>query len=346
MTQFEVYGDWQSIAFKMIRKFYLFVLLCSFLDIACSEDFVLLQSTLTSELDVPKYFREHITTKEEEINYTIQSAEGNVASFIFFTDAHWGRNQKHSPALIKHLVYSTYIRDVIFGGDVITTRYKKANDALVLGQEFQCAFDLPDCNMYFIYGNHDDNSTSQPYELSRHLSEEQVYGYLQSKMAASVYGSYYNFYFDRKESKTRFLCLDTGRFYYPVFRDKTFDTVNFLLEVLGSTPDGWNLVVLSHIWCGLNKDDNGFSYPYIPKFYRLFLNVFDDYNSKKAGIFSYNGQSIHYDFSTVNSRIVCCIGGHNHMDALLYSSEGIPIIINTTDSQQTINGDSAKKRNH
>lgn len=328
----------------MVRvRFCVFALLSSVLLMACSEDSYPQVPESTNEPEVPKYFREHIKEKETEINNAIQFADGNSASFVFFTDAHWGSNQKNSPALIKHILYSTTIDDVIFGGDVITTFFKNPKDALDLGKEFQKAFDSLECNMYYLYGNHDNNSDCNPDLLSQHLSEDQVYDYLQSKMGPCTYGGYYNFYFDRELSKTRFICLDTGRFYYSRFRNKTLDTATFAIEALNTTPEGWHVIVLSHIWTGLEMNEDGLKEAYIPGYYRSFLDLFDAFNNRSLGRFVYSSNSIDYDFSDASSEVVCCIGGHNHLDALLFSSGGIPVIINTTDSRQTINNDTATK---
>lgn len=321
----------------------LYALLSCVFVVGCSVESFLQEPESTQEPEVPRYFREHIKDKESETNYVIQSAKDNSASFIFFTDAHWGSNQKNSPALIRHILYSTPISDVIFGGDVITTFFENPKDALDLGKDFQRSFDNLDCNMYYLYGNHDNNSDCNPDLISRHLTEDQVFDYLQSRMGPCTYGDYYNFYFDREPSKTRFICLDTGRFYYSVFRTKTLDTAAFVIDALNSTPDGWHVVVLSHLWTELKKDVNGVYEAFVPAFHHSFLDLFDAFNNRSTGSFVYNRNSVYYDFSGVSSRIICCIGGHNHLDALLYSSGGIPVIINTTDSSQTINGISAKK---
>ena len=324
-------------------RFQVILLLNFLLFLACSVDIIPQVQELTEEPEVPKYYREHIKEKEVLINNAILSAEGNYASFVFFTDAHWGNNQKNSPALINHLVYSTPIEDVVFGGDVITSFFEDPNDALALGKEFQRAFNIIDCNMYYLYGNHDNNSDSHPDLLSQHLSEDQVYDYLQSSMGDCVYSGFYNFIFDRESSKTRFICLDTGRFYYSRFRDKTLDTVAFVIEALNTTPTGWHVVLLSHIWSELSKNADGIREAYVPAFHQSFLDLFDAFNDRLLGYYNYNGKSLFYNFTSATSRIICCIGGHNHIDALLYSSGGIPVVINTTDSRQTINGISAKK---
>lgn len=291
-----------------------------------SSDFLIVDTGADGLLSVPVYFAEHLELKESQINTAIQSTNENYGALIFFTDAHWGYNEKNSPALINHLYHFTPIHDVVFGGDVITTSFDDPKDAIALGKDFRQTFDKIGCNMYYLYGNHDNNSDGHPNEAERHLSEEQVFDYLQKGMGECIYGGYYNFYFDRPESKTRFLCLDTGRYYYSQFREKTIETVRYLIEVLKDTPDGWQIVLLSHLWAHLDSEG-----PYLSSYMKTIIRVLDDYNAGRKGTFRYLGDSVQYDFSEALSKIICCIGGHCHLDATLFSDGGIPIIITTAD---------------
>lgn len=288
---------------------------------------------------VPEYFKEQLAEKELLINNAITKSMGNYSAFVFFTDAHWGDNQKNSPLLINHIIKNTHINDVIFGGDVVTTYFNIPNDAIILGDDFRRAFDKLNCNKYFLFGNHDDNSDHYSENPARQLTEKQVYGYLQYGMSKCSYEGYYNFFFDREECKTRFICLDTGRYYYPELRGNIIKTARFLINTLNSVKDGWRIVVVSHLWCNLNYEK--IREPYFPDFIKSFLNVLDDYNAGGIGSFTYNGDSIEYNFTNRSSQIVCCIGGHCHIDSVQYSEAGLPVILITTDSTQTVNDDSA-----
>ena len=309
---------------------FLFIFLI-FVGCSVSEEY-----TYKNEPYIPDYYAEHVKGKENLINDAIISSVGNYASLIFFTDAHWGKNQKHSPALIKHINESTPINVVVFGGDVITTSFKNPQEAIVLGSNFRQAFDSLDCSFYYLYGNHDNNSDGHPTDVERHLSDDQVYDYLQKGMSTCSYGGYFNFYFDQSESKTRFLCLDTGRYYYSQFQGNTIETVKYLIRVLNETPEGWKIVLLSHLWLNLKSGK-----PYITSYMKTIIQVLDDYNSRKNGVFRYKDDKIDYYFADASSKIICCIGGHCHLDTTQYSDGGIPIIITTTDSEQTINGQQA-----
>ena len=149
------------------------------------------------ETNVPSYYIEQLSEKETAINEVIQNSTNSV-SFVFITDVHWGDNQRHSPELIHHIITHTPIEDVVFGGDVITTSFDTPEKAIEQLVDFRHAFDLLECNIYYLFGNHDNNSDGHPNETQRHLTEEQVYDNLQKDMGECVYGGYYNFYFDRE----------------------------------------------------------------------------------------------------------------------------------------------------
>ena len=311
-----------------------------FIVLGCSSiDPIIEIQEQSEEILIPVYFKEHIAEKEASISEAIKTAKNDYASLIFFTDAHWGANNHNTPSLINHIVHNTPIEDVVFGGDVITTSFKNPYDAYELGLSFRAAFKTLNCNMYFLYGNHDNNSDGHPAEMERHLTDDLVFDYLQKGMSKCEYGGFFNFYFDRIGCKTRFICLDTGRYYYSILRGKTIETVKFLIKVLDETPDGWNIVIFSHLWYNLNYDVP--RTPYMPDNIKSIMKILDDYNTRRNGVFTFNGESEEYDFSDASSMIKCCIGGHCHIDSIQFSDGGIPIIIATTDSKQTVNGEEA-----
>lgn len=323
----------------MSYKLILVLLCCSFL-LGCSDNKN--QIVEYSEV-IPYYYVNHLKEKEKLINDAIQLSSGNCASFIFFTDVHWGNNFQRSPALIKHIVDHTPVKEVFFGGDVITTFFDDPSEAIELGKSFRHSLDIIDCNKYFIYGNHDNNSDYQPDLISRHIPENQVFEYLQKNMSPCAYFDYYNFYVDMDSIRTRIICPDTGRYYYSSFRNNTIKTIQFIIEALNTTPSGWYIVFISHIWSDINIENkqDGVYKPGISTYFQSYLRVLDDYKLGRKGVFSYGSDSVEYDFSNSSSHIICCIGGHNHIDTLINTPEGIPIIINTTDSRQTLNGEMA-----
>ena len=266
---------------------------------------------------VPQYFMEQLTAKEEAVRQAMESAGKEQAGFIFFTDAHWGRNQKHSPAIIKHIVDNTNISKVFFGGDVITSNSSSVKEALDIGYAFQKAFSFLGPDFYCVYGNHDSNSNAQWDRTELHLSDAQVYSYLQSQMTGLevTYGDYFNFYVDHPLSRTRYICIDSGRFFTSVYYDFRVPTAEFIISALTDVPMGWNIIFVGHIW-------------------NDFIKILDDYNHNKQGVYKY-GQSAPYDFTNASSTIKFCVGGHIHKDLYQSTPEGIPIMIMDTDSQIT-----------
>lgn len=284
---------------------------------------------------VPDYWMEHLIEKEKLAEAAIDEADGDCATFVFFTDAHWGKNMKKSPALIRHVIDFTPFDDVVFGGDVITTHSSNLVAPMELGNDFQASFSFLGTRFHCIYGNHDNNSDSQQNKTEYHLSEEQVYSWLQSQMTDVVYDNYYNFYYDNPSTKTRIICLDTGRYYYSQFRNKLPDTVSYAIKTLSTLPDGWHAIMASHIWCGSKKQSDGTYKQYLETYLTPVLKVFDDYNARLSGVYTYNKQSVAYDFSDAGGTIEFCIGGHTHGLFTTSSEGGIPVVIVTSDYAKT-----------
>lgn len=57
-------------------------------------------------------------------------------AFLFFTDSHWGVNAKHSPKMIKEITRRLGIKNVFFGGDIVThfdsSKEKQKNYSMIL----------------------------------------------------------------------------------------------------------------------------------------------------------------------------------------------------------------------
>ena len=285
----------------------------------------------------PAYFREHLLLKEVKAESFLNQQDDDIESYIFFTDSHWGSNQKHSPSIVKHILDFTLINRVFFGGDTITNFFEEPSDALKLGHDFMNAFSFVGNKFYCVIGNHDDNATGQPSTVENHLSDEQVYSYLQSQMADVFYGPYHNFYLDSPKSKTRFLCLDTGRLFLSSKRDHSIQTAGFAISALNTVPEGWHVIAVSHIWTNLVSLETGECKE--SSYIKPIIDILEDYNSRTVGVFTYNKDKIEYDFSNAKGRVEYCIGGHTHADDIVKSEEGIPLITLTCDGRIQVAGE-------
>lgn len=291
----------------------------------------------SSDNIIPDYFFDCVVEKEKKAEkVALELPNSDVLSYVFFTDAHWGGNQRHSPAIIKHIVDYTPINQVLFGGDVITVNTPDIQSSVDLGNQFHEAFSFLGSRLYCLFGNHDDNSCGQAVQTERHLSEEQVYSYLQSQMSHVHYWDYYNFYYDDPVSKTRFICFDTGRWYERLLRGSTLKTARFAIECLYSVPEGWHVIAASHIWSNLKNYETGETQESV--YVRPLIEILENYNYRKNGEFSYGGETIYYDFSNAGGTIEYCIGGHTHSDFITFSKGGLPLITVTSDGQVEVAG--------
>ena len=286
---------------------------------------------------VPDYWMEQLVEKEKQAERAIAEMDGEGVSFVFFSDTHWGKNAKKSPALIRHIIDFTPFDDVIFGGDVITTYTSTQEEAMNIGKDFQDAFSFLGTRFHCLVGNHDNNSDGQPGIPERHLSDDQVYSWLQSQITDVVRGGPFNYYYDNPEAKTRIICLDTGRYYLSLFRDKLPDTVRFAVESLDTLPEGWHAIIASHIWCSSRFGPNSTIQQYLEGFIKPILRVFDAYNARMAGSYTDAGANVPYDFTKAGGKIEFCIGGHTHHDHLTNSGGGIPIILAKCDATSNTN---------
>ena len=291
---------------------------------------------------VPSYYKEHLIEKEKLAEKAMSESNGNYVSLVFFSDSHWNNNYKHSPALIRHITEYSGINKVFFGGDVIYLRESDPMNALQEGLDFQEAFSFLGPHFYCLLGNHDNNSDGQPNNTSLHLTTEQVISYLQSQMTVLDRKDGYNFFFDDQDSKTRFIGLDTGRYRYAQFRSTTINTARFLIESLQDVPEDWHVIILSHIIIGAVVKD-GVHECCLASLNNYIYSIMDSFNQRKTGHFTYNKETIVYDFSSCSGHIELGLSGHVHKESLLYTEGGIPLVSVTTDSKETIDNEAAKK---
>lgn len=298
-----------------------------------SNDSVRKYSILKDDFyQVPKYWLKHLVNKETMAEEALLETRGNGAAFAFFTDAHWGYNFQHSPALIRHITEFTPITNVFFGGDVITNYYDDLESPFQLGLDFQASFSFLGPHLYCVYGNHDNNSTGQS-NPALFLTDEQVGVYLQDQMTELDKKEGYNFYFDDPTTKTRYVGLDTGRYYLTSFRQSTIETARFMIDALSDVPEDWHVIFVSHIWA-IHKRIDGVPTSVFNGYFNSFLNIIHDFNARNKGVFTFQKQSVNYDFSDSRALTECCIGGHTHLNSMMMSKDVLPVILIGKDSMK------------
>jgi len=251
---------------------------------------------------VPPYFITEIDTAIENAKTDIGACGKDGFSFIFTTDNHWNHNDGHSPAIIKAVQKATKIQDVVLGGDMIDGSDDKAHE-LELLQSVVRKFDSADYRLHYVFGNHDSNTVGQTTTPALHFSQNEVYMATQkpqeytSKYSADGFTDYY---FDDETTKTRVIVVDSKI----EGVDLTTAQITWFNETLASTPTGYRIIVIMHIWYGASS---------IASQGQAISDAVDAWNADH------------------DTKVVALFGGHTHADAEHTTAGGVPLIITTCD---------------
>ena len=267
---------------------------------------------------VPDYWADALDNGAQSINTALCNAGRNKSAFLFYSDTHWNYGAQMAPTLLKYLHQHTGMNKTFFGGDIVNDEAADYDTMEYLWDWRSQLKDLP--NHHSVPGNHDDgNSTNNLF------SQEYVYGYLLAaeETPDMVCGDGLYYYIDSPTEHTRYLCLDTGFVDASVLSQKQ---AGFIREALKTVPNGWHIVVIAHIWYGLDYDQ--YSQRPVPikglsDTATSVIAILDNYNSRVG------------EFADCGGWVEFCIGGHIHYDYDAVTATGIPIILVETDSKHT-----------
>lgn len=280
---------------------------------------------------IPSYWKSYLASKATEINSALATAGENKSAFLWYTDAHWTTNYGQSPMILKYLSKHTDMKKTFFGGDVAVASSGEIG-TLTAWQEL--VKDIP--NHHSVIGNHDN----QVSELSTAADRAEFF-LMADRTGDMVFGTdatngkmYY--YIDNHIENTRYICLSTGRTW-------TFsDEIAWCIDVLNSTPAGWHIVIISHLWLNNDYTDNGATLnPTPPDYAQSYLDLFDAYNYRLSGSTSFG--SVPYVFANAGAKIEFIIGGHVHRDYDFATATGIPIILTECDCWEERGASTATK---
>lgn len=267
---------------------------------------------------VPDYWKSYLDTKATEINSALSAAGENKSAFLWYTDAHWTTNYGESPMLLKYLSKHTGMRKTFFGGDVAN---EKSGEIDILNEWKELVKNVP--NHRSVIGNHDNQVTELPTAENR--ANFFIWANSTEDMASgtdATNGKMY-YYVDSYVEKTRYICLSTGRMWTYA------DEVQWCVDVLNSTPNGWHIVVVSHLW--LNNDyDNGGIITTPENYTKVYLDLFDAYNYRESGTTQMHG--VLYGFANAKAKVEFVIGSHLHQDYDFTTAKGIPVILTECDA--------------
>lgn len=283
--------------------------------------------------EIPEYWQTALDNGVNAICEAVENAGREKSAFLWYTDAHWGHNRAMSPKLLKYLQEHTAMNKVNFGGDIANDYKYNAeltdDEWMALMRQWRLAVrDLP--NHHSVIGNHDDDGTVAHLADQNHL-----YGFLMAPEETSdiVRGGDFYYYIDEPSEKTRYLYLNTS-FCTSLSASGEDAQGQFVVDALSTTPDGWHIIVISHIWF-LYSSTNTPTQGDIPNYCKALLNLFDCYNSRTSGSIAIGTETITFDYTNGGASVAFCIGGHTHVDHDFTSDGGIPVILTETDSFHT-----------
>lgn len=269
---------------------------------------------------IPTYYNQYLADK-------ISAIEGHnaTARFGFITDTHYNgyNNAKHSKALMTRICKEVpEIHHFFNGGDLINTAASYTKEEIIRSLNKASDYVRPDCLIRYhnIIGNHD---TGEDYgggvKIPAKLTVEEYAN------ATGSYLSYADEMYDPLNCSQYY--VDDGDVRYIVLNGN-------LREITGETyTDTWRffarsllsannktIVVFNHIIRGSNMQ--------IAPFSQTIMDAIDAYNAREE--FTYSGAT--FDFSNSNGQVACFIGGHTHKDESFTTTDGVPVIISTTDN--------------
>lgn len=275
---------------------------------------------------IPDYWRGYLATKATEIDAALNAAGDNRSAFLWYTDAHWATNYGQSPMILKYLSKNTGMQKTFFGGDIAI---ESSGEIPTLTAWKGLVEGIP--HHHSVIGNHDN----QVSELSTAADKADFFIGRSGDMVIgtdATNGKMY-YYIDNHIENTRYICLSTGRMW------TTADEIPWCIDALNSTPEGWHIVVISHLWLNSDYSDDGVTLNTTPPDYsQSYLDLFDAYNYRMSGTTSFG--SVAYDFAAAVAKVEFIIGGHIHKDYDFATAKGIPVILTECDGSGERDADS------
>lgn len=273
----------------------------------------MVESVVASLDGIPNYWQTALQDGANEIRQAMETAGRKKSAFLFYSDAHWDYGSRMSPKLLKYLYKHTSVNKTFFGGDIVNSESTDRDVMEYLYEWREMLRDLP--NHHSVVGNHDDgNATNNLF------STNYVYSYLLAaeETPQVVQGGDMYYYIDEPCEKTRYLFLDTA------YKGLDDEQKAFITDTLKSTPSGWHIVVVAHIW--YMPDYDQYNVRPIP-----LTGLSTDATTVTAILDNYNSRTD--EFADCGGWVEFCIGGHVHRDYDGKTTTGIPIILVETDSK-------------
>ena len=272
-----------------------------------------ISKTPISQIIPDYYFHRNITESGASYNYIddkvahidnlARNCSMNGDMFIFITDVHFDRNQKHSPALIKYINEQVNIPRMFNGGDDYDGGYFNVYDV------FESCFKG---DYYYGVGNHDVDEYGLVGNYPLATYNNILLTHFKSKSYNNaVFGNYAKcyYYIDNPIQKIRYITLNSIGSQEHNYKPYDEEQLDWLKNVALDVEDGWTIIIFSHIV--LIRKGTEYELQINTHAQRM-LNVLENYNG--------NG---------IIAGVFC---GDDHTDRVYRTPiKNIPIILTTTD---------------
>lgn len=267
----------------------------------------------TRNSTMPQYYNQYLAEKEKNIMSKEEFSGVDGDEFVWITDYHYESNANNSPALIDHILRNTGANKIIFGGDAYNSANTNGNafsnaEAIENAKRKINVFkslwsDLCKDNFYYVVGNHEYNNPGSN-EPNKQLSNNAVYSLCMRKNEDKIVTDGLNYYFDNKNKKFRYICVPCE------YNTGVTSEATKAIEMINNVPDGWNVVVISHIGTNETKET---------------LNTLKNSIKPIADALKNNSTRI---------NVIGIFCGHTHADAL-FKYNDINIIATTCDAYKS-----------
>ena len=267
----------------------------------------------------PDYYRSHMQDRVDTINAKLTSPDN--FGFGFITDVHAEFNTKHFPALIDEVRTKTPVNEFLGGGDWATAWFDSSNDTDNKPELFHFFEELQQLfkgvPLLKTVGNHE---WAYGANNAYNISTKELYGYYlrdEDKIFRDIHwgADHTYYYWDNQQAKCRYISLNVMDYPDVLKPDgqnnkewyfKVSDTqINWLKATLNSVPDGYLVVIESHL-VPLNADQ------------------FASFPAAKIGTTITNGEDLQViasayatktgDFTGAKGDLLGWFGGHYHAD--------------------------------
>lgn len=234
---------------------------------------------------IPDYWKSELDKSIATIYDNEMTMSAHSAQFLYFTDVHWYKNAKRSPAILNYLSPLLNM-NVIFGGDIISTYATSKQAAAEEIRDFYNQFQVP---VFTAIGNHDSNQMSNP-DASSILNENEMYSLLlrQEESLANTESTIDHAYFDNVSQKVRYIS-----FFFDAHVTISSELYDWIDQRISELPKGWTVILFSH--ASWTPKEAGFTLPMSGQG-QQFINHILELESK------------------VDATVACWMTGHVHRD--------------------------------